>query len=202
MSKSRFTAWLTRLAWGVLLFDLLLIFAVPADLNFNSELLLIAYAAWLIFSLPATTAWLIIHHRAFFRTWPGWAISILMLILSMMVFTGVLTVNHPNLSLFFSLLLWVSTICIGVSTAILLWYRDASLKLIGWISVTYIWALVLGWRFQGNLITLYLSGLTHSNQSSQLWWLNSLLCIAGWIVPLGMISFVGHTLRLITHELQ
>lgn len=203
MNKSCLIAWLTRLAWGILVFDLLLVAVVPADSSFNSQLLLIAYAVWLILSLMATAAWLIIRYRAFFRTWLGWATPILALILSMMVFAGVLPVNHPNLSFFFSLLLLVSTVCIGVATAILLWYRDVSLKLIGWISVIYIWALVLGWRFQGNLITLYMSGLVYPNQSSQsLWWLNSLMCIVGWIVPLGIISCVGHTIKLVIRELR
>ncbi|MCP4538836.1 MAG: hypothetical protein GY832_17010 [Chloroflexi bacterium] len=203
MNKSRLLAWLTRLAWGILLFDLLLIAVVPADLNFDSELLLIAYAVWLILSLIGAAAWLIVRYRAFFRTWSGWAAPIIAFIISMMVFAGVLPVNHPNLSFFFTLLLLVSTVCIGVATAVLFWYRDVSLKLIGWISVLYIWALVVGWRFQGNLMTVYMSSLVNPNQPSQsLWWINSLMCIMGWVVPLGMIGFIGHTIKLIVRELQ
>jgi len=203
MNKSCLLAWLTRSAWGVLLFDLLLIAVVPANLNFDSQLLLFAYAAWLILSPIAAATWLMVRYRTFFRTWTGWATPILVLIISMMVFAGVLPVNHPNLSSFFSLLLLVSTVCIGVATAILFWYQDVSLKLIGWMSVIYIWALVLGWRFQGNLMTSYMSSLINPNQPPQsLWWINSLMCIMGWVVPLGFIGFVGHTIKLIVRELR
>ncbi len=203
MNKSYLLAWLTRLAWGILFFDLLLVAIVPANLNFDSQLLLIAYAMWLILSLIGAAAWLIVRYRTFFRTWPGWASPILAFCVSMMVFADVLPVNHPNLSFFFTLLLLVSTVCIGVATAILFWYRDVSLKLIGWISVICIWALVLSWRFQGNLMTVYMSGLVNPNQPSQsLWWANSLMCIMGWVVPLGIIGFIGHTIKLVVRELQ
>jgi len=188
------------LAWGLLLFDLLLILVVPADINFGSLLLLVAYAAWLILSLLAASTWLMIRYRMFFRIWSGWAIPIIMLFLSSMVFYGVLPVRHPNLSHLFSLLLIVSGWSVGVATAILLWYRNVGLDLMGWGLVILIWVLLFSWRCQGNLIELWLSSLNQPVESSPLWWFNPLLCSFSCIAPLGIIGFLGHTVRLIVQE--
>jgi hypothetical protein len=194
--------WLTRLAWGLGILDLLLILVVPADTSFNSLLLLIAYAVWLILSLIAASTWLIIRYRALFRTWLGWAMPLVALLFSSMVFYDILPVRHANISLIFSLLVIVSGWSIGVATAVLLWYRDVGLGLIGWGAVTMIWALLFGWRFQGNLVELWLSGLDQLAQPSPLWWFHPLLCSFGCIAPLGIIGFLGHTVRLIVQEWQ
>jgi hypothetical protein len=200
--RSGFTIWLTRLAWGLLAFDVLLIFLMPADTSFDSLLLLIAYAAWLISTLIFAPTWLIFRYRAFFRTWLGWATPLVSLVCSSIVVQGVLRINHPNLSLLFSLLFVVSVWSFGVATAVLLWYRDVGLGLIAWGSLVMIWIVLFAWRIQGNLIELVLSSLSHPDQPSPLWWFNPLICIWGWIIPLGAISFLAHTLRLILREFQ
>jgi hypothetical protein len=89
---------------------------------------------------------------------------------------------------------------VGVATAILLWYRDIGLGLIAWGLAIIIWVVLLTWRFQGNSIELVLSSLNHPNEPSPLWWFNPFMCIFGWIIPLGIISFLGHTCRLIIRE--
>jgi len=202
MRTSSITLWLTRLAWGLLLLDLILIFVVPTDASFGSLLLLIAYALWLILSLMAVSTWLIIRYRELFRRWPGWATPIVVLILSSMVFQGIWPVGHPNLSFFFTLLFVVSMWSVGVTTAILLCYNDVGLGMIAWGSAIMIWVLMLAWRFQGNLIELSFFNLIHPDERPPLWWFNPLFCVFGWIVPLSAVSFLGHTLRLILREWQ
>ena len=61
----------------------------------------------------------------------------------------VLPVRHPNLSLLFSLLLIVSGWSVGVATAILLWYRDVGLGLIGWGLVILFGYCCLAGAFRG-----------------------------------------------------
>jgi hypothetical protein len=201
VKKSSLTLWITRLAWGLLSFDLLLIFIVPTDTNiFDSLLLMIAYAGWLILTSIIASTWLIIRYRAFFHTWPGWAVPLILLILSSLVVQNVLFVSHSNLSLFFAMLFLTSVWSVGVATAILLWYRDIGLGLMAWGLAIFIWVVLLTWRFQGNSIELVLSSLNHPNEPSPLWWFNPLICIFGWIIPLGIVSFLGHTLRLIIRE--
>jgi hypothetical protein len=202
MKESALASWLTRAIWGLLILDLLLILVVPAEMSFNSLLLLVAYAVWLILSLIAISTWLIVRYRTLFRTWPGWAVPVVVLLLSSLVFYGVLPVRHPNISLLFSLLLIVSGWSVGVATAVLLWYRDVGLGLIGWGAVIVIWALLFGWRAQGNLIDLWFSSLSQPAESSPVWWPGPLLCSFGCVLPLGVVGFLGHTVRLIVQEWQ
>jgi hypothetical protein len=200
--RSGLSLWMTRLAWGLLLLDLLLILIVPADASFDNLLLLIAYTLWLILSLIAIATWLIIRYRHFFRGWLGWSTPIIALVLSDMVFQGKLTVSDPNLSLFLTLLFVVSIWSVGVATAILLYYHDVGLGLMAGASAMTIWILLFAWRFQGNLIELVFLNLVHPDEPSPLWWFNPIMCIVGWIFPLGGISFLVHTGRLIMRELR
>lgn len=202
MKKSNLGLWLTRIAGGLIILDLLLIFVVPAGITFGSLLLVIVYAAWLVFTLIIASLWLTIRYRGFFRTWPGWAIPLVLLVFSSMVVQGVLPVTHPNFSLFFAMLFVVSICSVGIATAILALYRDVGLGLVAWGLVILIWALLLSWRFQGNLIELSVYSLIHPGEPPPLWWFNQLMCILGCVFPLGVISFVGHTLRLILRECQ
>jgi len=191
---------LTWIAWGLLFVDSGLIFLIPADANFGRLVWLIAYLAWLIVTLLAATTWLIIYHRRLFRLWPGWLMTVALLLFSSSVAQDVLPIHYPNLSLFFSLLFIISVWDFGIATAILLWYRDVGLGLIGWGGVVFIWAVLLSWRFQGNWVELWIDALNNLESSSPLWWLNTFLCVLGWIIPLGIVSFIGHTLRLFIRE--
>lgn len=202
MTGSNLKVWLTRLAWGLLVFDIFLIFVVPADTNFNSLLLLIVYAAWLIFTLIVVSTWLVIRYRIFFRTWLGWISPLISLIVSSLVVQGVLSIPYPNLSFFVSMLFIVSAWSFGVATLVLLWYRDVGLGLIAWGSAIVVWLMLFAWRFQGNLLELWLSSLNYPNEPSPLWWFNPLTCILGWIIPLGILSFLGHTIRVLIREFR
>lgn len=200
VKTSDFTLWLTRAAWGLLLVDLIIIFAVPADMSFDSLSSLIAYALGLVLSSIGASTWLVIRYRTFFRTWIGWAATISSLIISSMITQSNPLIANPQLSLFFSMLFIVSGWCTGVATAVMLWYRDIGLGLVAWTTIVAVWIFVLAWSFQGNLIELSLFSLSHPDEPSRLWWLNSLMCIIGWLIPLGLIGFVSHTLRLIIRE--
>lgn len=200
MSRVSLKSWLTRLAWGLLALDILLIFVVPADANFSSLALLIIYSLWLIFSLLFISTWLIIRYRAFFRTWLGWAVLPVLLTTSSVVVQGVLPGLHPTLSLFFAMLFVTSVWSFGVATLILLLYRDVGLGLIAWGTAAVVWLFLLAWRFQGNLLELWFLSLNNPNGPSPLWWFNPLMCIFGWIIPLGIAGFLWHTIRLLIHE--
>lgn len=200
MNKKLLTLWLTRLAWGLLFFDLLLILVVPDDTSFGNLLLLIAYMIWLVLTLLVASTWLTIHYRAFFRTWVGWAIPLVLLAFSSLVVQGVLSISH--LGFFFSMLFVVSFWCIGIATGILLWYRDVGLGLIAGGTILVVWVLLFVWRFQGNLIELFILSLNHPNESSPFWWFGLLACVFDCIAPLSILSFLVHTIRLIVRELQ
>ena len=204
MKKVSLNSWLTRLAWGLLGFNLLVIFLVPADIHFDG-VLLFSYTGWLTLSLVAASTWLVIRYRTFFRTWSGWAISAASLILCSVIIQGVLPIHHPNFFLFFSLFLIVSGWSVGVATAILLWYYDidTGLKLIGWVAIIFIWSLVLFSRFfPGNIVEFLMLDFTYVEKPSPLWWLQPIICVTGWVVPLGILGFLGHAVRLIIREFE
>lgn len=201
MKKSNFSLWLSRLAWGILCLDVLLIFAVPTDMS-NTLLLTIAYVGWLILSLITASTWLIVRYRCFFSCWLGWSIPIIVLVFSNMLSLGILRVRQSNLSLFFLLLTVVSGWSIGVATVVFLWHKDKGLRLMGWGSVMIIWVFLFAWRFQGNLFELWIFSLNNPNAVVPLWWVNPMMCVFGWIFPLGLIGFIAHTVRLIAIELQ
>lgn len=201
MRKLRYTFWLTRVAWGITLVDLLLIFFMPADLKFDNIKLFIIYSAWIILSPILASTWLIIRYRSFFRTWPGWITPIITFIFSTMVFQDIISVHQPNFNFFFTMLSIISSWAIGVATIVLLWYRDVGLGLVGWGAVIIVWVMVFAWRLQGNLMDIFILALEHPNDKPwPLWWLNPLICLIECIVPLGIIGFLGHTVRLIIRE--
>lgn len=202
MNRSRLTLWLKRIVWGLLIIGLGLIFLVPADANFDSILLLLGYTVLLFLTLSLAVTGLMLVYRRFFRTWPGWFTPIGLLIIGNLVVNNIWTIPHPNLSLFFTVLAVISIWMIGVATTILLWYRDVGLGLAGWSFVVFLWVLVLAWQFQGNLLDLWLLGINNPTAPQPLWWLNPLICITGWVVPLGICGFIWHTLRILINELK
>ena len=193
--------WLTWLAWGLLGLNLILILLVPAEATFH-PLWLISLVAWLVLTSFAAAAALMIRHRSFFSTWAGWTSMLVLMVLSGLLSQNLFPAGHPNLQLLVTILSLVSILTFGVATVCLLWYRDAGLGLLAGGLVAVPWALLFGWHSQGNLIDLFILAVNRSNEPPPLWWLNSLLCILCWVVPLGTLGFLGHTLRLVINEFR
>lgn len=192
---------LTRLAWGVLAFNILLILLIPGD-AFRSILLALGYAGWLLLSSVLVFTWLPFYYRAFFRRWSGWIISVVFVVIALFFTLNNTLSLPPQLSLFFSILVIPGLWLMLLATAILLWHRDAGLALLGWGSIIYIWSVFLAWRYQGNLLELWLQSLNHPDAPSPLWWLNTLFCLSSCIFPVAIVSLLGHTFRLVGRELR
>jgi hypothetical protein len=175
MKKAGVVLWLTRVALVVLGINCILIFAIPADMTFDNALFLILYSVWLVCSILIASTWLMLRYRRFFTKWYGWGIVTGALFAGHLVNSGALQVKHPNLSFFFTMLTLFSIWWVGVATAIMLWYRDASLWLFGLLSILLTWSLFFSWRFRGNLMELYIASVGSPKQSSPFWIFNSLL---------------------------
>lgn len=200
MTPSAFTLTRTPFAWGLLIFDLLLVW-IAGYIHFGNLFLGVIYVAGSILTLLVTSSWLIIYYRGFFRTWLGWTASLLPVTLSSLVVQKVLPVRYPPASFFFTTLFIVSIWGVGLTTGILLWYRDVGLRLIAWGSVILVWMMAVAWRIQGNLIQLAFMYFNHPpDQPPPLWWFNTLLLMMFWMVPLGVVSFIRHTRRLVRRE--
>ena len=201
MRKSRLTRWLTRLAWAVVGVDVASIFFAP-PVSDDNLLLQIVYLLGITLSLATASTWLVIRYRKIFSTWPGWAATVLVYILSNVVVQNVLPVSNPLLADLFVILFIAGGWAFIISTILLLLRRDVGLQVAAWGGAIIIWTYVFAWRFQGNLIELELMTMTHPNDRSPLWWLHQLMCIFGALFPLGAISFVWHTFRLILREFR
>lgn len=196
---SKVNLWMTCIAWALIVLDMFLVLAI-GDVN-CANVLLFLIVMWLIPTLIGASTWLIIHYRAFFKTWLGWIIPFISLFLS-----GLAVQASPGIDLgcFASLAVFVFlTSFWGIIPITIIYQRhnDVGLKLIAWGSIIVVWSFVFAWRLQGNLIEALLRNLSPSAPSLQLWWLNPVICIIWWVIPVGIISFLYHTIRLIVHEL-
>jgi hypothetical protein len=102
-------------------------------------------------------------------------------------------VNHPVLRGFGIAGELLSLWAIGLVTIILLWQCDLDLKLLGWVSVIFIWELAI--------VAGVVQRVNNPVVTSLLWELyTNLWCAMGCIISLSLLGLAGHTLRLLWRE--
>jgi hypothetical protein len=197
VKRNRLFNLMAPIPWLMLVLSLnftVFISLAPPD-STDLSVLLLSYTCGILPMFFIAITWLMLSHRKIFTNGWGWITPVICLAVSS------LSVSQPTISFLLNTLVLLSNWAIGVATAILLWQRDLGLKLLGWVSIAYIWTLMLAWRYQGNLIELWIQSLNNFNGSSPLWWLN-LWCVAAWVVPISLLSVIGHTVRLLWRELH
>jgi hypothetical protein len=199
VGKFLLTKTLPLLMGGVLAADLVFI-GIAHKIKVSDMRRALHYAAWFFGSLAVVSTWFILRCRTLFRTWKGWLAIILSMVLSSLSFQQVIASRSlpPPLPFVVLVLTVVSFWAVGPATGVLLYYKDRGLSFFAWGLVIAVWMLTLAWRFQGNLLQLFWEFAT---QPSTPWWTPFFLCVLGWIVPLGLIGFVGHTIWLLIWEL-
>jgi len=188
--------WLHRMIWLVLIADIILIL-IAHKLRFKEIEPAMRFVYWLLGSLAVVSTWLVIWYRAFFRTWTGWLSVLLIMFLSSLVTQEVIPVKTPPFQLFLLMLFLTCFWALGPVSGVVLWYKDKGLHFIALGSIVVVWIVTLSWSTQGNFFQLI---FTLINQPATFWWLPSWLCLCIWIVPLGIVGFLGHTARLIVKE--
>lgn len=194
--------WMTRLTWLLLGVDLVLLFPASRMRVGPNAVGAMLMVLWLFLSLFAITNWLIIYYRNVFRHWWAWGAMLMSAVFSSYIVQGAIPLSYPPLELFFALSGIFSVWAVGLSTAFFLWQNDAGLRLLAWTSVAIIWLVAIAWKLHGNLILVTLSSLGQNGTHSPLWWLYPLVLLSMWMIPLALISLIGHTIRIIRHELQ
>lgn len=190
--------------WGILILDLILI-SIAHTIHFKNPLQnprsVLYYAGWIFGSLALITAYEIFRYRRWFRLWTGWASLLLFMILSNLVFQKFVSeASLPPPIPFFALVIAVTSFWIVLpGTSVFLWYKDLGLQFFAWGLAIVAWFLTLVWRFQGNLFELMLSFV---KQPALPWWMPLFLCIIYIILPISVISFIGHTLGLFVSEFR
>jgi hypothetical protein len=110
------------------------------------------------------------------------------------------SIENEALSLFFILLLPISLWLVYVSTGIFVWEYNIGLKLAGCCSLVLIWAITLGWRYQGNLIVLSLHTLTHPNALAPIWWLYFFLFTFPIMIVINLVIYIVKTFQILAKE--
>jgi hypothetical protein len=188
-------------AWSILGINLLLTFLVSGQAIASVSWALI-YFGWVILSFLLVFTWLPFSYRAFFQRWAGWVASLALMIAILFLLSSNYFSLPSELSLFLSILALPALWFFSLANIIFLWHRDMGLAFLGWGTAICIWSFFIAWRYQGNLIELWINGLNHPSAPFPLWWLNTLFCLSSCILPIAVISFLGHTFRLINRELS
>lgn len=196
------TKWITRIAWILLILDLILMFPASRMRITGNAVGPILMVLWLIISLFVVCTWLLIYYRKFFQQWWGWNCIVIMMIVSSYITQGAIPVRYPPLELLWALLAILSVWGTVLVTALLLLKHDVGISLLAWASVILTWLVALGWRVQGNLLAIAFNSLSTPDQLSPLWWIYPFLLLFGIILLASLISFVGHTIRLISLEFR
>ena len=140
------------------------------------------------------------HSRAMMR-WPIVAVPTLILVGGWPVVLGV--VQPPNAAFVVAAaLLFVGTSgALLIALVMLAWQRDIGVALFGWGSLALVWGLVLAAAAQTDLVTALVRALT-SGDFSSLWWLGPILHAAFCLFPLGLLSLMVHSRRIVARELR
>jgi hypothetical protein len=197
------TSRIDQIAWGVLIFDVVLIFLVAGQsLTATNLVWVLVLLAWLFLSLAVATVMLTIRYRHRFKDWRLWLALIVLFILGAMIGQGVIHSSQAGFMLLGSMAFLFVGLSLLIALCMYLFQRDIGLPLIGWVTVIVIWSALIAWRVQGNLIDALFQSIEQPNQPSSLWWLNLLFSSACCLVPLGLLSFTWHTVVLLRRELQ
>ncbi len=190
-----------RVVWLLLIVDIAAIVAA-GSLQFNNQTMLVLTAAMSILSLLVLTTWLIVYYRKCFRYWWAWVIPPLLFIFSSYVTQKAIPISLASCSCFFTLLEIVSIWATGLTSAIFLWYNDVGIRIIGWSSVGAIWLVALAWRIHGNLLFITITSFERTDTQPPLWWIYPLFPVIMWLIPLSLLSFIIHSIRIMYWEFQ
>lgn len=192
-----------RVAWGALLFDIVLIFLISGQPVTAANLVwILIVLAWLFLSLAVATITLTIRYRNRFQDWRLWITLVFLCIVGGIFGQGIIQVTQPGVMLLGIMAFLFIGLSLLVAFCIILFQRDIGLPLIGWFTVIAVWSAVIAWRIQGNLIDILFQSIVQPYQLSPIWWLNILFTGVCCLVPLALLSVTWHTILLLRRELQ
>ena len=177
----------------------LVLLVLPEKLADPYALLVLVLAAMAILLSILCGAVLVVRYRKFFVQWRG--VAALVAVLTLGRWLTARSLLSGRAEPFVSVLTIDTMLILGVSLALALFRHDAGLPFVGWLVVVIVWAALIANRVQGNVIELYLRSVG-TTTGYPLWWLDPLVCVLWWAVPLGALSFIWHTLRLIRKEIR
>ncbi|MHC1732917.1 MAG: hypothetical protein AB9888_12940 [Bacteroidales bacterium] len=201
MKTSSLIKWGDRLSWAVLMANLLLILAIPTESSESDLLFLLMILICFFGGAIGAITWLVIRHNFYFRTFKGLSsIFVCFLLSSLFTSSSILPPANERLSLLSNLSYILLGWGFGLSSAVFLIFHDIGIRIIAITTVVFVWGAFFAWKIQGNLIELLVNALTQTGQVTPLWWLSPSMCILGWLLPLSVISFFAHSVRIFAEK--
>jgi len=196
-----------KIGWILILFSsvaiVLLNRALFSGVAPDVRLLLMVFLAIIVFSLMLVGQILVIwQNRSFFKHSTGVLLGIGLLILNLAIYSSesLAVYNLKIIQILYSLnLIWLVAyiITIGCILALHLYHNDRSLLFIGITLLTYVWA---------NLIYLTRVGpeifITRVLGADGPVLLTALTCVTLWVLPIGLISFLIHSVKMVGSEIN
>ena len=153
----------------------------------------LVYCCGLIPFAFAASVWLLWRNRRqLSRTWV-WLAFQLVFTVSMSMY------SLPVVGLFFASLLFLLTPLLGLINFLYAIQKEVSLRLIGWGSFGWIWAMFIILRINENLFDELIASMA-PNSPNNLWWFGVLMYGFGWIVIAGVLAFIVETFQILRRE--
>ncbi len=188
-----------RIAWAGFVGAYLVLLLLPESIAGTLAWLTLAAGAFAILVSIFCAAMLVILYRWFFAQWRGVAICVVTLGVGRWTTATGLMTGRAQLAVL--VLTLDAMLVLGICLALMLWKRDAGLPLVGWALVGFIWTMLIVNRVQGDIVEVLLRSMGNASIYPT-WWLDPFFCFLWWAVPLGVLSFLWHTLRLIRKEVH
>lgn len=191
-----------KVGCGLLLFSTLLVIITGSFFSGGlSPAVVILLAVIIFLSMLAGQLLVILQYRHLFRRVGSVLLAMALLILGLFIYT------RPSLAggqvfvetLYQLHIIWLAAyiLAIGLILALYFYYHDRSIRFISLILLLYVW---------GNLIYFTRSGSAAffsqllTGQMPPL--LTALTCLLFWVIPLGIISFLLYSAKIIGRELN
>jgi|SRR5690554_4862587 len=199
-----------RLSWLVIALLSIVLLLIPPDFGANlgssvaGVLVVVSTFCGIWFALTLSAVTLIVAHANSFRRTPA--------LLGIAALFGVLLwlwalQSQPdgqgasllaNLQILIGSWVLILPLALGVAVGVHLWLSDNAISLAAGTLLTLVWSLVVYVRLNSaeRLLASTLSG----SDVATIWWFQPIICLTFWILLLGSVSFLGHTLRLLHQE--
>jgi hypothetical protein len=202
----------SRLGWVIVAGGSALLFLLPGDYSGPA----VSAETWLLLmALFLLTIWLglflgvlllIAGHLAFFKRVEGVLLFASLMAICLRLWPLIAGSEAPanwlvrQLAFVATFWLFVLPFALGVVLLIYLVYRDKAVQATAVTLMLFIWTMLIYARYYGPeyLVREILMGGT----PEQIWWFQTILCLTFWLLVLGPLSFLGHTVRLVYQELS
>lgn len=148
-------------------------------------------------------ALLAIAYRDLFRTghgWKIWATCIVLFVIMNLFMLDFLSAAGAIFGAGIILLFTLSVFAVAFATYLLAYYIDIGLTLAAWMSVLFIWSILIVWRLEGNVFELLTTSLSNPTYTPGYAILSNVFALTFCLIPIGILTFLLNTVRLILRE--